>query len=185
MKNTKLKVANYNLLTGELLEGVIVLCSAKNNPYTKGWLMASQEALKLIAKDKDIKGETFRVFLYLIGILDFENWIYIPQKEISEYLEINKTNISRSIKILLQKEIIIKGDRLGKSYTFRLNPYFGWKGKVKSLEEYREEKEKEKRELLKKITKKKKLELEKLSQEYNMPIEELLKLQNKLNSTLT
>ena len=152
MKYNCLQVANYDINTGKFLEGVIVLCGIKNNPYGKGWLMTSQEALKLIARDKEITGETFRVFLYVVGILDFENWIYIPQKEIAEYLELKRSAVSRSIKVLLEKEIILKGERFGKSYTFRLNPYFGWKGRVKSLEEYREEKEKERIEELKNTT---------------------------------
>ena len=46
--------------------------------------MNSQEALKLLATDRDLKGETYRVLLLLLSQLDFENWIQITQKEISD-----------------------------------------------------------------------------------------------------
>jgi len=174
MKRTK--VVNYDINTGKVLQGVIVFFGVKNNPYGNGWLMISQESLREIARDKDIKGETFRVFLYIIGILDFENWIHIPQKEIAEYLGMHKTVVSRSIKKLIDKEIIVKGDKLGKSYIFRFNPNFGWKGKVKNLDEYREEKYKEEIDKLKKqINKENNLVLKILSEKYDIPLDKIKK----------
>ena len=80
------KIASVDQNTGEILEGVVVYCGVKRNPYSTGWIMNSQEALKLLATDKDLKGETYRVLLLLLSQLDFENWIQITQKEISETL---------------------------------------------------------------------------------------------------
>lgn len=183
--NQKMRqIVSIDKYTKEQLEGVIVLCRSKKNPYSKGWIMNSQEALKLLAVDEDLTGESYKVLLYLLSILDFENWIQIPQKIIAEELGMQKQRISRSIKVLEQKEIILRGDKLGRSYAFRLNPYFGWKGKVKNLDEYREEKEKEKIENLKNRTnEKKQKKLEKLSKKFNMSFEELQEIQNELNLT--
>ena len=134
-------VVSFDQYTGEKLEGVIVYCGVKQNPYNRGWIMNSQEALKHVAKDKDIKGETYRVLFFICGILDFENWIQITQKEIAEELEMKKSNVSKAISLLESKGIIFRGPRIGKSYAFRLNPDFGWKGKVKNLNDYRREEE--------------------------------------------
>ena len=131
------RVTSVDRETGEVLEGVIVYCGVKRNPYAKGWVMNSQESLKLLATDRDLKGETYRVLLLLLSQLDFENWIQITQKEISEILEMKKSQVSRAITILEGKEIILRGPKVGHSYAFRLNPYFGWKGKVKNLDDYR------------------------------------------------
>ena len=132
------KIASFDRDTGEILEGVVVYCGVKQDPYSKGWVMNSQEALKLLATDKELKGETYRVLLLLISQLDFENWIQITQKQIAETLEIKKQNVSKAILLLEKKEIILRGPKLGRAYAFRLNPYFGWKGKVKNLDEYRD-----------------------------------------------
>jgi hypothetical protein len=35
--------------------------------------------------------------------------------------------------------IILRGPKVGRSYAFRLNSYYGWKGKVKNLNDYRRE----------------------------------------------
>ena len=118
--------------------GFPVIVGRKRNPYRKGWVMNSQEAMIILAKDKDIKGETHRVLWFIGGILDFENWVQLSVTEIAEELELKQPNVSRAIKLLEKKEIIIRGPKVGRSYAFMLNPHFGWKGKVKNLDEYRQ-----------------------------------------------
>ena len=141
-------ISQYDNMTGELLDGVLVYCGVKHNPYGGGWIMNSQEALKILAKDKDLTGEVLRVFLFVCSRLDFQNWIQITQVEICEELELNKSNVSRAIKLLISKRIVLQGPKLGRSFAYRLNPDYGWKGKVKNLNEYRKElEEKEKLEV--------------------------------------
>ena len=137
------KIASFDQDTGEILEGVVVYCGVKHNPYSTGWVMNSQVALETLATDKDLKGETYRVLLLLISRLDFENWIQITQKEIAEKLEIKKQNVSKAILLLDEKNIILRGPKVGRSNTFRLNPHFGWKGDVKNLNDYRKQQDDE------------------------------------------
>ena len=145
------RIASVDRDTGEVLEGVVVYCGVKRNPYAKGWVMNSQEALELLATDKELTGENYRVLLLLLSRLDFENWIQITQSEIAEKLHLKKQNVSRAISLLNSKGILLRGPKVGRSYAFRLNPYFGWKGKVKNLEDYRNrEHDRETREMLRK-----------------------------------
>ncbi len=132
-------VSQYDNRTGELLEGVFVYCGVKYNPYGKGFIMNSQEALDLLAEDPDLTKDALRVLLKLCAKLDFENWIYITQTDICNELKINKSNVSKAIKLLISKNIILKGPKIGRSFGYRLNPDYGWKGKVKNLNEYRKE----------------------------------------------
>ena len=138
MRNTK-NISQYDDVTGELLDGVIVYCPPKLNAYSNGWIMSSQEALKLLAQDTDLTKYTLRVFLRVCADLDFENWIYISQKDIVNELGISKGNVSIAIKQLVDKDILLKGPKIGRSFGYRLNPDYGWKGKVKNLNEYRKE----------------------------------------------
>ena len=135
------KIASFDQDTGEILKGVIVYCGVKQNPYSTGWMMNSQDALELLASDRDLTKESLRVLMFLMARLDFENWIYITQKEMAEILGVKKQNISKAISLLEEKNIILRGPKLGRSNAFRLNPYFGWKGKVKNLEDYRKKEE--------------------------------------------
>ena len=128
--------------TGEEF-GFPVIVGRKRNPYGKGWVMNSQEAMVALAKDKDIKGETHRVLWFIGGILDFENWVQLSITEIGNELDLKQQSVSRAMKVLEEKEIILRGPKVGRSYAFMLNPNFGWKGKVKNLEDYRKQKEDE------------------------------------------
>ena len=148
------KIISVDQKTGEILDGIIVYCTVKKNPYAKGWVMNSQEALELLASDKDLTKESLRILMFLMARLDFENWIQVTQNEIASKLDINKGNVSKAISLLESKEILVRGPKVGRSYAFRLNPDFGWKGKVKNLNEYRKQKDdQENREVLKKSKK--------------------------------
>ena len=143
------KIASVDQDTGEVLDGVVVYCGVKQNPYSKGWVMNSQEALELLATDKDLTGENYRVLLLLLSRLDFENWIQITQSDIVKTLDMKKQNVSRAILLLEEKGIILRGPKVGRSYAFRLNPYYGWKGKVQNLNDYRREQDDQRRRDLK------------------------------------
>ncbi len=123
--------------------GFPVIVGRKRNPYGKGWVMNSQEALEIVAKDKELTGESYRVLFFICARLDFENWVEIPTIEIAQELELKRPNVSRSMKILEEKGIILRGPKVGRSYSFMLNPEFGWKGKVKNLDDYRKQKKDE------------------------------------------
>ncbi len=125
--------------------GFPVIIGRKRDPYAKGWVMNSQEAMVILAKDKDIKGETHRVLWFIGGILDFENWVQLSVTEIANELDLKQPSVSRAMKVLETKEIILRGPKVGRSYAFMLNPDFGWKGKVKNLDEYRKQRDEEER----------------------------------------
>ena len=141
--NRNVEILAYAKNTGEVLDGVPVLCGVKRNPYSTGWVMNSQQALEIIAKDKEITGRIHRILWLLVARLDFENWIQVSQKEICQELSMRKEDVSSGVKLLEKKEILIRGPKVGRSYCFRLNPMFGWKGNVKNLDDYRQKEEDE------------------------------------------
>ncbi len=140
-KRKDVEILAYDRNTGEVVEGVPVLCGVKKNPYSTGWVMNSQQALEAIAKDKEITGRIHRILWFLIARLDFENWIQVSQKEICEELNMRKEDVSSGIKLLEKKTILIRGPKVGRSHSFRINPNFGWKGDVKHLDDYRRKEE--------------------------------------------
>lgn len=95
--------------------------------------MANQDALTLMAQDKDLTLEPKNVLLYLFGRLDFENFIQVPQTEIAKDLGMQKPNVTRAISLLVDKNILVKGPKVGRSSCYRLNPNYGWKGKIHHL----------------------------------------------------
>lgn len=123
--------------TGEIFHGIPVYVQAKVK-WREGFFMGIQEAFIALAQDKDIIGRPRRVLDYMFGKLGFENYICIQQKEICEALDLHKSDVSDSIKLLLSKGIILPGPKLGRSKSYRLNSDYGWKGKIKNLAEERD-----------------------------------------------
>ncbi len=120
--------------TGEIMNGHLVYFPLKVR--AEGWLMAWQEGFERLAQDKEITLEAMRVLNYVFARLDFENHLRMSQADIARALEMKPSNVSRAIKLLIDKDILMLGEKIGRSYTYRLNPDFGWKGKVKNLRKY-------------------------------------------------
>jgi DNA-binding MarR family transcriptional regulator len=62
-----------------------------------------------------------RVLLKLLKQLDYKNLTLIQQKQLAEELEMQKQNVNRAIKRLIQLGIVLKGPRIGKSCSYKLN----------------------------------------------------------------
>ena len=73
-------------------------------------------------------GEQWRVLAYLLGRLDFDNYLKVQQTEISDKLHIKKPNVSRAMKKLAELDIITVGPMAGRSKTYRLNPRIAHRG---------------------------------------------------------
>ncbi len=117
--------------TGEVVDGyVAVLMPKRRNAFGQDWHAMAQSAWDMIAT-ADLSGADFRVMAALMARLDFENLIQVQQVEIAEHLGMQKQNVGRSIKRLVEMGILLEGPKIGRSRSFRLNPNFGWKGSAK------------------------------------------------------
>ena len=122
--------------TGEVQEGCMVWIP--HRPKIKErFFMGFQDALIEIAKDPEITQEPHKLFLFLLGNLDYENFIHISQKEIAKELEMQPSHVSRAMSLLCRKYILELAPKTGRTKCYRLNPHYGWKGKVTNLNEAR------------------------------------------------
>ena len=92
-------------------------------------IMIFQEMLKKAVKE--LKNDELKVFNYFLSVMDFENWINIPQKEIAKDLGIHRVNVSKAIKGLREKGYIQVIKKSGENY-YRINANIAWKGSEKS-----------------------------------------------------
>lgn len=137
-------VQTVNTKTGETKEGYFVyMAYPKPKIRNMRWMMTFQDSLEIIATDEDMTGQTLKVMLLLMGNLEFENYITIKQVGIAEKLKIDKADVSKAMKLLVNKEIILKVKE-GTTTGYKLNPTYGWKGKVENMEKAKEQIEKDK-----------------------------------------
>ena len=121
---------------GEIYEGatLAVIFQKRHNGFGEGWVAMAQPALMALATG-DFGEQAYRVFFGVIAMLDFENWIQLNQSELSEKLKMSRQNFQRALRKLENEKILIRGPRVGRSTTFRLNPNYGWKGSAKKHNE--------------------------------------------------
>lgn len=128
------RIQSVDADTGEALDYALVAI-AKKQPCAFGqrWVQMSQDAMQMLAEIKSL--DQMRVLMMLMSQVDFENWISVDQTEISQKLSMKPPNVSRAIKGLIEKQIVLKGPKIGHSVTYRLNPSYGWKGRAKGHRE--------------------------------------------------
>lgn len=83
--------------------------------------------MKQLAKFR-LTGETYSVLCYVLGVLSFDNWINVTQAEIGKELGLAQQHVSRAMKVLIEKQIILEGPKKGRCHTYRLNYAIGYKG---------------------------------------------------------
>lgn len=98
------------------------------HPY-QGWVAINQETSQKIATNQELKKNDYRVLLYLLGSVEYENWLTLSQAKIANALEMKRSNVNASLKKLQEQGIIEKHGRA----NYRLSPQYGYKGKAKNL----------------------------------------------------
>lgn len=121
---------------GEILDPakykIIVVPEKRQKMKERDWFMAYNVAFKALAKDKEMRGEPRALLDFLMAIMDFENFLAIDQTYIAKELDINKANVSKAMKVLVEKKILKKGPKVGRSNTYKMNDYYAWRGSVEN-----------------------------------------------------
>ena len=121
--------------TGEVVEGFVAYVVPKRkNGFQKGWMAMAQEAMMMLAQS-NLTDNDMKVMWAMLARLDYENLIQVNQAEVSEQVGMNRHNVNRSIKKLIELGVILEGVKIGISRSYRLNPNFGWKGSAKGHRE--------------------------------------------------
>ena len=104
--------------------------TAKKNKIGGNWMATFLDGLRWMAH-QNLTGEQWKVFATICSMIDFDNYIRVNQTALAKELNTDKGNISRSIKKLMDLDIIAEGPRAGLYKTYMLNPNIGIKGKHK------------------------------------------------------
>lgn len=133
--NHKKKTENIsNGIKNELGDDVIVsVILRKKIPKTEDFIMLYQEVGKKILEG-NILLSTCKVFFYLIMNINFENFIGIDLKSISENIKMPLPTVKVAMKQLKDYGMLIsiKDTFDTRRNVYRLNPIVAWKGKVRN-----------------------------------------------------
>lgn len=133
-KEKYLNIVATNAKTGEVLDRLPVYCPKKVKSFfsDEGFLFVANNALVMLS-DSDLDGVTIKVLLRLISTMEMENLIAVNQSELAEMMGIAKSQFSRSMKTLIEHEIILENpNKVGRFKTYQLNPKYAWRGSTKN-----------------------------------------------------
>lgn len=133
-QNQKVKVIpmpkerEYTAIIGEDDQIKAFLVPKRQNNLGVNWVAFYQTALEWLAM-QNLPNEQYRVLMYLMSKLDFENYLRITQMNVAEALNMKQPSVSKAIKGLLERDVLITGPKVGTAKTYRLNPRMAYKGR--------------------------------------------------------
>lgn len=116
--------------TGELQQGFMAYVAPKRaNGFKGGWTaMAQGDVAFELARVGGLPGDSLRVFLALVGHLDYENFIVTPQAEMAARIGMAPSHFNRGLKALIDGGFVEKGPKIGRLVSLKLSPAVAWKG---------------------------------------------------------
>lgn len=128
-------VDGVNPETGEM--GRVPVLVGKRVRLKERYLLFFQDMIAKLTSDPRMTGERARVFLLLLCRCDWENWLYIEQKDLARTAGMHPAQVSRAMRFLVQVGVVLTGPSLGRAHAYKLNSHYVYKGKLVNLAQHR------------------------------------------------
>ena len=89
------------------------------------------DAVVRLAVDRELTVTDFRVLLGVLGHLDYDNFLNMPQKALGDVLGIKQQGISKSLNKLVEKGCLEITGQIGRQNIYRMNPHLVHRGRGK------------------------------------------------------
>ena len=129
------RVTNMRLTDLETGEVFLGLAMAFKKKYPReiqqdGFFTMFMFGSDFIGELDDLSGADYRILFKMLSHLEFQNWIYVTHQTIADELQLKRSNVSRSIKKLIERGVIEKqkDPKDKRRMIYRLNPACGWRG---------------------------------------------------------
>jgi hypothetical protein len=130
MDEEKRELAVLDLATGDYQPAITWV---RQKWKGESFFMGFQEAFAELAQ-KRLGSEAKDVFLLILGRVDYDNRVTLPQVEMARLLGMKRQNVSRAVAALIREGVlVVEEPLLGRNRRLRLNDRYGWKGKLKNL----------------------------------------------------
>jgi DNA-binding MarR family transcriptional regulator len=100
----------------------------RRSKLREGFSLAMDDGL-IILSQLDLTRHEYRVMLFLISQMDFDNYCLMTQSFMSEKLSIAQSNISKTLKSLESKKLIFR-ELTDRGKVIRVSAVIAWRGKA-------------------------------------------------------
>lgn len=94
--------------TGEIHPTPPILCFGTKKIKGRQWMILFQDYLEKLAKDVDLGGVDYRVLMYLIHLMEYENLVNVTQQYVADQLNLTQPQVNLSIRKLTNKNYLKK-----------------------------------------------------------------------------
>ena len=115
---------------------VSVFVTPKNRTYQVDWIPIWQGVktgvtlMEQAQNEKPLTQTEYRVRDMLLGSIGLGNWAIVNQAEIARRIRVNRADVSKAIKRLIELGIVIQGGKVGRNNQYMISPAFCFKGSI-------------------------------------------------------
>lgn len=128
-----INVASLVTPDGEIQpEGRLIFVPTRwQNGFREGWFAMSTDGIQALAAS-NMGAEDWKTFAILSANLDWENYVQVNQAELAKQVGLKPSNFSRSLRKLIEMDVLRPGPKVGRQRTFIMSPIHVWRGKPKA-----------------------------------------------------
>ena len=115
---------------GLIQEGVPVQHTSRRPIFMDDFTSTPKFTNLYLALEPGIGVVALRVFHYLCYVLGYDNWIDISTVWVAEKMGLKRPQVSKALSTLEKKGLLIRGEKIGNHYKWRLNPEAAWMGRA-------------------------------------------------------
>jgi hypothetical protein len=115
-------------IQGDTEEKEVWYAVPRKSKLRKGFSLIMDEGLVYLA-ELDLTRHEYRLMLFLISQMNFDNYCHITQSFMSKKLSIAQSNISKTLKLLESRKLIYK-ESTDRGRSIRINCFIAWRGRT-------------------------------------------------------
>lgn len=117
-----------NIETGEVVDFVPVPRYQSHAYHSGGFFMGYQEALARVIDSPDLTDGELRVLFKLLTRLEYNSVVLVNVSELAREMGRNRQAVSKSIKALVERSVLVRGPKMGRTSSYMLNPDLAFVG---------------------------------------------------------
>lgn len=123
------KIGSARLL-GDKEDRDIILCRRRTSKLRKDFCLAMDDGIMILYK-MDLTKHEYKVMLFLIANMEFENYAYLTQTHIAENLKIKQPDVSKALKVLESNGLVFR-EKTNRGKVIRVSSVIAWRGRPDS-----------------------------------------------------
>lgn len=100
------------------------------------WYHGDMAGDREMSRDAELTCYAWRVWACVNSGLEYRNVVGLTQRKIGEITGIDQGNVSRAMRLLVERGYLVKEGREGRNVMFRVCHLYRWRGSAKALREF-------------------------------------------------